>query len=232
MAMANEQAGPTATEQLFKRLWSTEIGTDQTGLVSTASHRTAIVNSLEILAETLDRQLTEKAALAYVAVMIDLSPSQCVRAFSQTLFRSRFFPSPAELRALGSPVEPDSETAVALGMLRLILARMRTFGPQLKPLAGALIRDRDGDGRVLPVAEWTREPEQTPAPLPPRTVKAIQQLGMGSYEAGLELISAHPAARPYSQRGHMEPTVASFQARDTAKLEERWIQAWRAAVAE
>jgi hypothetical protein len=224
--MANEHPELTETAKTFSELWqSSKHETPE------RQRRTALAASLDLLAQCLDRTVTPDMARGYMAVLSPLTPAQCIKAFSTALERCRYFPSPAELRSLGSPVDAleDPERTIGMGMLRHILQAMRTHGPQLRPVPGSIIRDRDDDGRVLPVSEWTRAADSQPPKFPIRVITTIRNLGMGSWEAGLELISAHPAARPTDDRRHLDARSTEFQARDAAKLEERWMQAWRAA---
>lgn len=217
--MANQQghehqAAAPAPRKLFAECWQRE-----------TTHRARVGAALTILQEVLSpgRGLNETQLRAYLAVMDDLTGRQCVEAFAKALETCRYFPAPAVLRELASP---SRALPIELFALAEVLDALRKFGPSLAPIPGAVIKDRDADGRCLPVSEWVRA-EATVCTLPEVTDEAIGLLGAGDKQAGLDMISRHPALRwSGDKRGLARPT-AGFEARDREKLESDWTNAYR-----
>lgn len=215
MALAGE-ATQTATRRFVAGFWEAHRGKRST-------HRQAIGLALLNLGDTLGRDLSKPGVVeAYTAALEDLTPERCIEVFSRALEQSRFFPSPAELRAFAGLAEAvDSD---ALKALSEVLAAMRLWGPELKPKPGAIKRDRDDDGLVLVVPE---RGDEVPAPVfPDRTMFAIVAMGMGSREAGLEALACHPALPWNSQRGQDEAATRAFRSKNAAEIEKRWCVAW------
>jgi hypothetical protein len=109
--------------------------------------------------------------------------------------------------------------------LAKVIGALREFGPELKPIPGAIVKDKDAFGRVL------MKPERAPATPPPgfndATELAIRQVGMGSRESGLEFIFGHPLVRPEGQRRVLDDPRASFSLKNAAEIENRWFEAWK-----
>ena len=126
----------TATEMLFAEPWNR--GTPQ---------KDSILLGLHMLADAMERDLSRgRAAEVYLAVLQDLTPTQCVRALSRASLRGRFFPAPGELRALAGVPDVDPEQEQANAALVLVLEAIKRFGVRMRPLRGKILRDRDDDG--------------------------------------------------------------------------------------
>lgn len=215
--MAEAQAVQTrrsATERLFSGCWQATSGTKRK-----PSHAEALTAALTMLADSLDRDLPKGDGLkVHLAVLEGMTEEECIRAISRSAEQSSFFPTPHELRRLSGRTEvSDPATAEAMTELQRLLVCMRRWGPELKPIPGKIIRDRDADGLVLLKPE--REPE-VPCPDPPLRVKrAIVAMGMGSFEAGLQAIARHPSV----SRDAESLPWAGKTAQD---IEQRWIRSF------
>lgn len=218
---ASEQTKPTETQQQFSRFWTSEGG-------QATPRDLAVGSSLHQLAKCLDKAVSPDMARFYMAVLAPLTQDQCIKAFSTALERCKFFPSPAELRAYGSPAEPlevDPITQEAKDALAEVFAILREFGPKFKPIYGAVIRDRDADGRILNPLDFEREPTIYPPPMPHLCKLTLRILGYGDPHSGVQLVCLH------SSSGHSPGGEPRYIVRDNEKVEQLWINAYRRAKA-
>jgi len=150
------------------------------------------------------------------------------QAFLHVMETSPFRPDISEIRkaaGINRGIQDPTEKK-ALSELGFILGIMRLHGPEIKPIHGKLLKDRDEDGRILPRNKWEFAPD-TPTPrLDAQTEAALCQMGMGSREGGLELIACHPALPWNSSKDDAE--ARKFKVRNAAEIEKRWIESWRA----
>ena len=159
----------------------------------------------------------------------EIGPEAFDEALKHVIMCSAFHPTISEIRkaaGINRGIQDPTEKK-ALSELGFILGIMRLHGPEIKPIHGKLLKDRDEDGRILPRSKWEFAPE-TPTPrLDTQTEAALCQMGMGSREGGLELIACHPALPWNSSKDDAE--ARKFKVRNAAEIEKRWIESWRAA---
>lgn len=205
-AAGSGQAARTATERLLMQHWQG------------STHSTALATSVLFLADAMDRELKGRAVEAYVAVMMELTPEECVRAFSRALAEQRFFPAPAVLRSLSSRAEAsDLDREDAMLQLRRMLMAIRIHTVRWLTIGGEVISDRDAEGRAeCDMGKWERKPFRNPPKLPPAVHGAVVAMGLGDFMAGIAMLGTHPSLR-VSGDGEL-----AFAVRDAEKLEARW----------
>jgi hypothetical protein len=213
-ALHEAQANQTATMWHFSGFWAKE-----------PNHRKAIGMALANLANTLRHDLSKPGVMElYVATLSDLSPQECVLAFSRAAEQTeRWFPTPGQLRryagrceAAEGPGQSEAEVR-AREALGVVLNAMRLHGLELKAIPGKLLRDRDDEGHCI-------KPEygpETPAPeFGPQIERTLAALGYGSRKAGLVLLAGHPAVTVGLSDG------PEWGARVRTAIERQWVIAY------
>lgn len=172
---------------------------------------------LLLLAENLGQELTKGMLKGYVAVLDVLTPEQAITAFSKALESAKYFPRPSELLDFaGRPSahgDPLRETAKA--SLVVVLAAMRLYGLELKPLGGGMI-DRNDSGELLEFA--IRAPLRPCPPFDPVTDATVRDMGLGDRAAGLAQLAIF--LQPNSGDGW------SWDTNERRKTEQRWFEAY------
>lgn len=163
----------------------------------------------------------------WLETLAEIGAERFDAAFKQVLRSSSFRPDIAEIRkaaGINRGIEDPTEKQ-ALSELRMILCTMRLHGPELKPIVGRIVQDRDERGCILQVP--VRAPN-VPAPqLEERTESAIVEVGMGSRGAGLEFLACHPALPWNSVKLQQEDAIQrAFKVKNAGEIEKRWVQAW------
>jgi len=97
---------------------------------------------------------------------------------------------------------------------------MRQFGPELKPIPGKIIRDKDEQGFVLLKPE--RAADVHPAGFSDQVEAAIVLMGLGSREAGLLAIARHPSVS-------RDLEASQWAGRTAQDIEQRWVRAYLSA---
>jgi hypothetical protein len=208
----------STTERILDEFWEPNPH-DKTGKIP--SHREAAIEALALLADALGRGIPAGNGLRlHLAVLEGMTREQCVRAISRAAETSSFFPTPAQLVELSGRVEP-SRDGDAMDALRTVIEAMRKHGPELKPIPGEVIRDKDDDGLVL--VKPQRAPDTFHPGFSDRTEAAILNMGFGSRTAGLEAIAVHPAldGKPASADNR-----DAFRTKNAQEIEQRWIRAF------
>jgi hypothetical protein len=146
------------------------------------------------------------------------------QAYDFCLKTSKFRPAVSELyAAAGISLQPPVE-AEALAELRRIIEAMRFHGPKMKPKHSKLIRDRDGEGRMLTNPEYEII---NPPKLSPVVLAALADLGFGDIYEGFDVIARHPAVAKAPVE--LDPTEHSFRNRDARDIEKQWMEAFKQA---
>ena len=133
-----------------------------------------------------------------VPLLLDLSQSELVLAFSRAAMEAKFFPPPATVRefsgrsASGDPIANEAREE----LFRLVAGMHTKHGPKLKPIQGKVLygtEDRPLDANGEPTAPYCapRHPG-TEFPLPRRTEAALVRLGWGDRATGIALIAEYP----------------------------------------
>jgi hypothetical protein len=159
----------------------------------------------------------------WLKTLLEIGEEAFDQALHQVLENSTFRPDIAEIRRVAGVnrglIDPVAQEAHA--ELKRLIGLMRKHGPLLKAIPGRVTRDRDDDGRSLPVSDWVRA-DEVPAPiLEPVTDATIAELGYGSRIAGLEVISRHPALNPATSAED-----APYRTRNAAELERLWVSTY------
>lgn len=193
------------------------------GFWKASSHHTAIGLALLNLADVLRADTSKPGVVeAYIAALEDLSPEECIVAFSRALETvERWLPSPGQLRRLAGRSESRSldTEALALEAMGVVIQAMREYGPKLSAKQGPLLREFDDEGyRIKP--EYG--PDEPCPPFDDATERALVGLGFGKREAGLRLLACHPAIGL--------PAEDALAQMNIAGVEKRWIQAYTQAV--
>ena len=205
-----QQSGMSATARLLAKHWQN------------STHSAALTEAVLDVAALYARDLNKRALLLYTGALLDLNPHEAWTALARAAESLSFFPSPGEVRALcGRTDEQEGMQA-----LRTVLGLIRKHGHRLRAVPGPVVRDKDDDGRVLQVPE--RGPS-TPCPrLAVRAEQAAAIVGAGSFWAGIDILSQHPAATAVvvsATSSAAEPTAR----REAEAIEKRWASAWREA---
>jgi hypothetical protein len=107
-----------------------------------------------------------------------------------------------------------------MGALRVVIEAMRRHGPELKPIPGKIIRDKDDDGLVL--VKPVRSADTFHPGFSDRTEAAILNMGFGSRAAGLEAIAVHPAL---DGKAASTDNRDAFRTKNAQEIEQRWTRA-------
>ncbi len=210
-------------EQLFGECWE-----------AAKTHKEALGEGLMILADALDRDLSKGRTLdVYLAVMSGLSQQECIQALATAIEQGQYFPAPSVLLRYAGRAEviaaEDMHPLAKQARLSLegVFTAMRRHGPELDPIPGPLLRDKDNDGRVLMKPVYG---PPTPCPsFPPRTQRAIEAMGWGDIHAGLAAIARHPAVTHPGGNIDMRTERVSFAGKTAQEIEQAWIRAYAGA---
>jgi hypothetical protein len=185
----------------------------------------AITKALIWLSSFYERPITQEALAAYLSVLEEMTTDQLQVAFSQASRECKFFPPPAELRALAGlrTARQRSESEAREG-LQWILEKIRIHGKSLGPIRGALIRE----GQRLSMHEFIQpEYEMIECPTPsPKICHTVEALGNGDKVDGMYQLAEHPGFvtktdGDYQSMGQRQAAIARF--------EERWLRTWEMA---
>jgi hypothetical protein len=161
----------------------------------------------------------------WLKTLFEVGEERFDAALTRVLDSSPHRPSIAEIRRYAGVVTEVPVEREAMDYFRDLLEAMRLHGPQMLPIPGEIVRDKDDEGFVL--VKPIRAPD-TPAPSFSEMVKdTVGDLGFGSREAGLEAIAAHPALPWNMQRRTGDTSAISYAAHNAQELERRWVDAYK-----
>jgi hypothetical protein len=222
MEDAMDDATRMATQRLYAEFWQQH-----------QTPRAALGASLLLLAEALERNLSDPTLNTYLAALSGLSRQQAILAFARATEECRYFPAPATLLEYsGRGVTGDAIAREAAAELRGVLEAMRgPHGPTLKDIPGRVLYgteddpfDEAGNRTYAPI----RAPGR-PFPRSRRLQAALLALGWGDSTRGIALIAEHPAVA-----GKQDPNdpYRPNQMKVADEILRRFTEAWRNAEGE
>lgn len=201
-----EPAKRSGAQQLFSRCWEHPA----------TPHLKAIGQALLTLGRAMDVEVKAGRIEGHLAVLESIPPAELIKAFARALEQCRFFPSPAEMLDLAGRTNATSamedEARRELANIRKLQSE---FGPLLMTKRGAVVKDRDSDGRALPVSEWVYGPDVAPPKISLEALNALYAMGYGEQPDDSALAMIHNAY------------LIADNGFATRELESRWVRAYK-----